>query len=256
MMANNDIIGTGTKNPLLLVLQQHGDGIHPISLELTAATRRLSEQGGLRIAGVLITGVLTIKARAELCGSGLEEVYIYEDPNYYPFIAEYHRAALVHCTGILRPEILLIGTTPEGRILAPMAAIPLNFGVTAGCTELCMEKGLQAQTRSAFGGGIMARIITPVARPQIAMVRYGIFRDKENSTTSGATASRLINAACPLPLSSIRALVTEETPAEERKADAILVLGGGIRAKEDIERFSVFCASHSLELMCSRSLVE
>jgi electron transfer flavoprotein alpha subunit len=247
-------VSAGAEKTLLLVLQQYGGGIHPISRELAAAAVRLAEQGGLRSAGILITGELGEKAGAELRGCGLGEVYVYEDPRYHPFIAEYHCAALLHLAGVLRPEVILAGATPEGRVLAPMAAIHLKSGVTADCTGLSMEQGLLVQTRPAFGGNVMARIVTPIARPQIATVRYGILRDSEKA--SAAAETRIISAACPLPAPVVNVMVTEETFREEGGADIILALGGGVRAKEDIERFRAVCAAGRIELMCSRSLVE
>ena len=245
-----------TKKTLLLVLQPRKDGLHPISIELAQAAVSLACQGGLRAVGIFITGKMTGPANSALRRLGLEEIFIYEDPRYYPFIAELHSAALVHCARMLHPEILLVGATLEGRILAPMAAIPLNTGVTADCTELHIENGLLVQTRPAFGGGIMARIITPNARPQIATVRYGILKSGEKNNSGPALESRLVKAAVPLPPSAVHARMLTEASPPEIKARRILALGAGIRAREDITLFQNICAAYQMELMCSRSLVE
>lgn len=242
---------------LLLVVQQHNGGIHPVSTELAQAAISLAGQGGLRAVGIFITGKLTDAANSGLRRLGLEEIYIYEDPRYYPFTAELHSAALVHCAGLLKPEILLVGATPEGRILAPMAAIPLNTGVTADCTELHIENGLLIQTRPAFGGGIMARIITANARPQIATVRYGIMKGGNKNNEGQTAESRLIKAAAvPFPPATLHVEAVTPPPPPEINADKILVLGAGIRAREDIALFRNICAAYQMELMCSRSLVE
>lgn len=242
------------KKVLLFTLQQQGGGIHPISLELASAARRLAREGDMESAGLLITGKLSEKSRAELGRLGLGAVYIYEDPCYAPFVAEYHCAALLHCAGLLKPEILLVGATPEGRILAPLAAIPLDTGVTADCTELAIEDGLLVQTRPAFGGGIMARIATPAARPQIATVRYGMLCGPD--ATPEAETPLIISRAAPLPESKLRAKIIEEVFTEEDSAESILALGAGVRAREDIDLFRRVCAAASMKLMCSRSLVE
>ncbi|MDR2479230.1 MAG: electron transfer flavoprotein subunit alpha/FixB family protein [Treponema sp.] len=242
---------------LLLVVQRHSGGIHPVSVELAQAAVSLAGQGGLRAVGIFITGQLTAAAKNGLQRLGLEEIHIYEDPRYYPFTAELHSAALVHCAGILKPEILLVGATPEGRILAPAAAIPLNTGVTADCTELHIENGLLIQTRPAFGGGVMARIITANARPQIATVRYGILKGGDKNNEGQTVKTRLIKAAIvPFPPAAVHAEIVTENSLTEIKADRILALGAGIRAREDIDLFRNICAAYQMELMCSRSLVE
>ena len=138
-----------------------------------------------------------------------------------------------------------------------MAAIPLNTGVTADCTELTIENGLLIQTRPAFGGGVMARIITADMRPQIATVRYGIMRNKEKKRGPQAVTCRILRAdAVPFPSLTVHAGAPAETSPEEIKTDKILALGGGIRSREDIEFFRNICAGYQMELMCSRNLVE
>ena len=257
-MTSASYTASEAKKLLLLVLQQHGDGIHPLSLELIALARRFAKEGGLATAGVFITGELTEKSRAELGRSGLGEIHIYENSRYRPFVAECHCAALLNCVATLKPEVLLVGATPEGRILAPMAAIPLNSGVTADCTELAIEQpgGLLLQTRPAFGGGVMARILTPEARPQIATIRSGVFGGGISGEIADAANTRVIMHELPVEEHRIRVEALENTGAEDIRASAILALGAGLRAKEDIEPFREFCERRSMELMCSRSLVE
>jgi electron transfer flavoprotein alpha subunit len=238
---------------VLVLLQPHAERVHPISLELAGAARRLAAGRGLETAGLFITGKLDATARKQLAGCGLGKVYLYEDPRFRPFVPELHAAALLHCVGKLRPDILLVGATPEGRSIAPLAAVPLETGVTADCTELALDDGgLLVQTRPAFGGGLMARIITPEARPQIATVRYGIFRDGE-----AAGNTRLLPAD-PGALPPARTLAVELDAAAVAggEADRILALGGGIRAREDIGLFQQISESIGAELMCSRILVE
>jgi electron transfer flavoprotein alpha subunit len=203
---------------------------------------------------VFIAGELSAAARSALSGCGLEEVHLYLDERFRPFVAELHAAALLRCVEALRPDILLVGATPEGRCLAPLAAVPLETGVTADCTELAIDaEGLLLQTRPAFGGGLMARIITPEARPQIATVRYGVLRGGE-----AAGAARLLPArAGPLPPArTLAEELTGPSAADGGEADCVLALGGGIRRREDIGLFQRMGESIGAELMCSRSLVE
>jgi electron transfer flavoprotein alpha subunit len=248
---------SGAEKLILVLLQSHSGGIHPISLELAGMTRKLAAEGGLKTAGVFITGEFTAAAETQLRSCGLEEIHLYQDEKFSPFVPELHAAALVRCVEALRPDILLVGATPEGRSLAPLAAVPLETGVTADCTELSIDAdGLLVQTRPAFGGGLMARIITPETRPQIATVRYGVFRDGEKGNRF--PSPRLITAAS-VPLPPVRTQTEELTaPAGDdgENAPYVLALGGGVRNQEDIGLFKRMSESIGADLMCSRSLVE
>ncbi|MDR2160082.1 MAG: electron transfer flavoprotein subunit alpha/FixB family protein [Treponema sp.] len=245
--------GSEAEKLILVLLQPYAGGVHPISLELAGAARRLAAERGLRTAGVFITGEAGAAVREQLGRCGLEEVHLYQDPRFRPFVPELHAAALLHCIGRLRPGILLVGATPEGRSLAPLAAVPLETGVTADCTELSLDaEGLLVQTRPAFGGGLMARIVTPEARPQIATVRGGIFRGEE----AGGTARLLPADPGVLPAARTRAEELDAFTGGGEEADRILALGGGIRAREDIGLFEKISDRIGAELMCSRILVE
>jgi electron transfer flavoprotein alpha subunit len=238
---------------ILVLLQAHAGGVHPISLELAGSAGRLAAEGGFRTAGVFVTGELSATAEAALGGCGLEEVWVYQDERFSPFVPELHAAALVRCIEMLRPGILLIGATPEGRSIAPLAAVPLETGVTADCTELAIDAGgLLVQTRPAFGGSLMARIITPLARPQIATVRYGVLR---GAGATGKTRLRYADAG-PLPPARTQTEELTVTAASGEDADYVLALGGGLRAREDIGLFKQMGESLGADLLCSRSLVE
>jgi electron transfer flavoprotein alpha subunit len=263
---------SGAEKRILVLLQPHREGLHPISRELAAAARRLAASGGLKTAGVFIAGELTAAAEAQLRDCGLEDIYLYQDKGYRSFIPERYAAALVHCIGTLRPEILLVGATPEGRCLAPLAAVPLETGVTADCTELSLDPGgLLVQTRPAFGGSLMARIVTPEARPQIATVRYGVFpsggasqgasqeASQKAAQKAAQSASRLLPAAAgPFPpvRTQVEALTAAAGDDGGEEPRCILALGGGVRVREDIGLFSKMAETLGAALMCSRSLVE
>jgi electron transfer flavoprotein alpha subunit len=242
---------------ILVLLQARAGGVHPLSLELAGAARRLAAEGDFRTAGVFFTGNLSAAAETALGTCGLEEVWVYQDERFSPFIPELHAAALVRCAETLRPGILLAGATPEGRSVAPLAAVPLETGVTADCTDLAVDaEGLLVQTRPAFGGGLMARIITPLARPQIATVRYGVLRGAE---APGKTRLRFAGAG-PLPPARTRieelAVSNGASGDDDDDAEYALVLGGGIRAREDIGLFKQMGESLKAEVFCSRILVE
>jgi electron transfer flavoprotein alpha subunit len=250
---------SGERKLILVLLQPYAGGLHPISPELAGAARRLAKAGGLKTAGLYISGELSAAARTQLRDCGLEEVYLYQDGRFRSFVPELYSAALLSCVEALRPSILLVGATPEGRCLAPLAAVPLETGVTADCTELSLDdEGLLLQTRPAFGGGLMARIVTPEARPQIATVRYGIFRNgKMAGETGPAGKARLIQAGTgALPPARIQAEELTVPASGGEEAACVVALGGGLRSREDTGLFERMGRAIGAELMCSRSLVE
>ena len=112
-----------------------------------------------------------------------------------------------------KPSVLLFGATPNGRDLAPRVAARLRLGLTADCTGLAIdEQGQLVQTRPAFGGNIMASIVTPYTRPQCATVRPNVFSAAEPDERRPVTIQDF-----PVNLSkaAIRTKVVEELPAAE-----------------------------------------
>ena len=100
---------------------------------------------------------------------------MYDQPALRDFRLDAYTAAFADAVAHLRPTAILVGATTVGRQLAPRVAARLHTGLTADCTVLKMEKNTDlVQIRPAFGGNIMAQIITPNHRPQMATVRYKV----------------------------------------------------------------------------------
>ena len=106
-------------------------------------------------------------------GYGADKVYMVDAPVLGRYRTEPYLEAAVALIRKYRPEIVLMGATGLGRDLAGAVATRLETGLTADCTGLSIDKErrLLEQTRPAFGGNIMATILTETARPQMASVR-------------------------------------------------------------------------------------
>jgi electron transfer flavoprotein alpha subunit len=103
---------------------------------------------------------------------GADRVYLIDSPVFRNYRTEAYNKAICYLARKYKPEILLIGATGEGRDLGGAIATELGTGLTADCTELAIdEKGFLLQTRPAFGGNIMATILTEHTRPQMSTVR-------------------------------------------------------------------------------------
>lgn len=161
--------------------------IVPVSLELLGEGGKIADQLGCRLCGMLLGDNVTEIAK-EAFFYGAERVYLIENPalRYYR-TAPYVRgaAALVRK---YKPEIVLLGATSTGHDFAGALAIEIGTGLTADCTGLAIdqESMLLYQTRPAFGGNIMATIICPNHRPQMATVRPKVMTaPKKDTTRSG-----------------------------------------------------------------------
>lgn len=150
--------------------------VRPVALELLGEGRRLADQLGTRLTGVLLGQGITQEAE-KLIAYGADRVLLVDEA----YLAELHdlnyTGVMVELAQTYKPGIILLGATSFGRSFAPRVAARLKTGLTADCTMLAVdqEQGLLLQTRPAFGGNVMATIITPHHRPQMATVRPKVF---------------------------------------------------------------------------------
>jgi electron transfer flavoprotein alpha subunit len=157
--------------------EQRGGVLAPVTAELLGEGRRLAEELQAPVAAVLFGQDVASLAPA-LLAAGAHKVYLVEHPRLQDFLEEPYAAALTELARQYRPEIILAGATYAGRAFIPRVAAALQTGLTADCTAFAidMEARLLLQTRPAFGGNIMATIITPRTFPQMATARPGVFK--------------------------------------------------------------------------------
>lgn len=156
--------------------------------ELLGKGRELADQLSCELSAILLGDRLNGLAD-ELIAYGADQVICIEDPALEHFRDDKYSEALSYLAQKYRPEIILAGATVIGRSFIPRVAINLNTGLTADCTGLAIDEasGNLFQTRPAFGGNIMATIVTANHRPQMATVRHKVMnplvRDDSRSGT-------------------------------------------------------------------------
>jgi electron transfer flavoprotein alpha subunit len=156
-------------------IEQTESKLKGISLELLGEGRRLSDELKTSLTAVLFGERVKELAKTLITG-GADEVLTCDYPNLAYYQDEIYTTLLAKLIFERRPEIVLIGATPIGRSLAPRIAARLRTGLTADCTELRIDEEKRlVQIRPAFGGNIMASIITK-RRPQIATVRPRVMK--------------------------------------------------------------------------------
>jgi electron transfer flavoprotein alpha subunit len=161
------------------------EGIRKVSLELISKSHELAGKLGERVCAVLIGK--DIQEYSEVLGSyGVEVIYLVEDDSLEHYNTNAHARIMTNLIHSYKPSIVLFPATHQGRDLAPRVAATAKAGLTADCTGLEISEGLLLQSRPAFGGNIMADIICPGVRPQMATVRPNVMKTREPDCESRA----------------------------------------------------------------------
>ena len=176
-------------NNVFVYIEIEEQEIADVSLELLTKGRELANTLGVKLEAVVI-GKDVKSLAPELAKYGADTVWFADDEIFAPFRTLPHTAVMVGLIQQEKPQIALFGATPVGRDFAPRVSSALHSGLTADCTELVIGEHKDAksgkeydsllyQIRPAFGGNIIATIVNPECRPQMATVREGVMRKEE-----------------------------------------------------------------------------
>ncbi len=159
--------------------EQRNGMVASVSYELLGVGRKLADELNVELAAVLFGA--SEEEAGELIRWGAEKVYFCADQIFSRFNDEPYAQLLSSLINTYKPEIVLAGATPIGRSFIPRVAAKLGTGLTADCTSLSIDKetGNLLQVRPAFGGNIMATILCPHTRPQMATVRPRVMKRGE-----------------------------------------------------------------------------
>ena len=243
----------------ILVFAEVADGrLHPVSLELIGKAQELA-QGvpGFQVKAVLLGNGVMELAR-ELQHYGVSEVVAYDDPALSFFRADVFATCIEDYIRVARPSVVLVGATSLGRSLAPRLSTRFHTGLTADCTRLELRENTDlVQIRPAFGGNIMAQIVTLNTRPQFATVRYKVMNAPVRSDeVTGEILTRKIPKGVAESKASCVSVVP--VPPKQSISDAeILVVGGrGLQKESDLEMIKELAALLGGDWATTRPLVE
>lgn len=204
--------------------EQRDGKIAGVSFELIGAARRLAKELGAEVSAVLFGPA----EASELIKWGADKVYHCDDELFALFNDEPYAKLLADLIRQHNPEIVLAGATPIGRSFIPRVAARLKTGLTADCTSLEIDDETKnlLQVRPAFGGNIMATILCPYTRPQMATVRPRVMK---RSDYDGARQGQIIKVAFDGNESRSRVLKTvkEISEAAVNLQDANIIVAGG-----------------------------
>lgn len=242
----------------IAVYVDHVDGdIHPVTFELIGKARELASKVKQEVYCVFIGHNITEKAE-ELLHYGIDKVYVYDNESLNNFRIEPYTAMFESFIDEVKPSVILVGATTIGRSLAPRVAARYRTGLTADCTVLDIKENTDLiQIRPAFGGNIMAQIITPNSRPQLATVRYKVMSSPQrNKETTG----KLI--ICDVNKDKLSSNINVKSVADKKKehsiseADVLVVAGRGIKSEKDMMMIRELADLLGGEVAVTRPLIE
>jgi len=226
--------------------------------ELLTQGRRLADKLGQELVAVAL-GDERLAGLSKLCHQGADRVLVCKHELLGTYSTDGFTSALGAVIARDKPAVLLYGATPTGRDLAPRVAARLRLGLTADCTGLDIdEAGQLVQTRPAFGGNIMASIISPYTRPQTATVRPNVF------TAAEADPGRQVvidTMEVKLSKAAIRTKVVEEIRLAEagvsiEEARVIVSAGRGCQEAANLAKVRELAAKLGGVMAGSRPIVE
>lgn len=254
----------------LIVYCEFEDGkVADVSLELLTKGRQLADKLGIKLEAV-VAGDNLKEVEKQILPYGVDTVYKFEDKRLSPYTSLPHSSILINLFREKEPRIAFMGATSIGRDLGPRVSSALHSGLTADCTQLEIGdhkdartgqeyKDLLLQIRPAFGGNIVATIVNPECRPQMATVREGVMR-KEAAAKPGAGEVKAIDWKEYVTDADLAVKILDRQ-IEERKIDikgaGVIVAGGyGMGSKENFALVHELAEVLGAEVGASRAAVD
>jgi electron transfer flavoprotein alpha subunit len=219
------------------VFIEHERGVtHPVSWELLGEGRKLADQLGVELAGVVLgaPGVGPVAGLRAACEQafqyGADVCYLMQDSLLADYRNEPYTKGMTDLVNKYQPEIMLLGATTLGRDLAGSIATTLATGLTADCTELKidLENRSLAATRPTFGGSLLCTIQTLNYRPQMATVRPRVMHMPDrNDTRSGRIIEESLGMIEADIVTKVLQFIADDTSNQSQLAYADIIVSGG-----------------------------
>jgi len=242
----------------IAVYVDHIDGvIHPVTYELIGKAKELATKINHPVYAIMM-GSNIIKQCHELLHYCVDKVFVYDHKNLDRFKMEPYTAVFEDFVEKVKPTAILMGATPVGRQLAPRLAARVRTGLTADCTILDMNDNTDlVQIRPAFGGNIMAQILTPNHRPQMATVRYKVMdAPKRNQEEAGEVVRCDIEDDKLKSKVEVIDIIAKEKEQFIEAAEVLVVAGRGIKKQEDLRMVEELANLLGGQIACTRPIME
>ena len=247
-----------------------GTSVAEVSQELLTKGRKLANRLGVQLHAVAAGSGITGKVESQILPYGVDKLFVFDDPVLFPYTSAPHTDILVGLFQEEQPQICLMGATVIGRDLGPRVSSSLTSGLTADCTQLEIGsytdvrtgreyKNLLYQIRPAFGGNIVATIVNPEHRPQMATVRSGVM---QKAVYTGSARGEVVYPEVGKYVSPEACVVKVldhhvEAARHNLKGAPIVVAGGfGMGSKEGFDSLFELAKVLHAEVGASRAAVD
>ena len=256
-------------NNVFVYCELEGTTIADVSLELLTKGRKLANQLNCQLEAI-VAGSGLEGIEKQVMPYGVDKVHIFDAPGLFPYTSLPHSSVLINLFKEEKPQICLMGATVIGRDLGPRVSSALTSGLTADCTSLEIGshedkragktyENLLYQIRPAFGGNIVATIINPEHRPQMATVREGVMK-KEILDAGYKSEVVKHDVAKYVPETDYVVKVIDrhiEKAKHNLKGAPIVVAGGyGMGSKESFDMLFELAKELHAEVGASRAAVD
>lgn len=238
-------------------VEYNGKAVHPVTFELIGKARELAAVTGHPVYALFMGYQVGEKAE-ELLAYGVDQVFVYDRKELEHFSVLTYANVFADFITRIRPSSILVGATNAGRSLAPRVAARFRTGLTADCTVLEMKENTDlVQIRPAFGGNIMAQIVTPKNRPQFCTVRYKIFSAPPvTKEPSGTIRTMEVTEDMIDRRIRVEEIIHKPKEIDISEAEVIVAVGRGVKSQADLEIIRELAAALAAQLACTRPLIE
>ncbi len=254
----------------MIVYCEIDDGrVADVSLELLTKGRKLADRLGVKLEALAIGDNLD-GIEDQVAPYGADVVYKVSDKRLYPYTSNPHAAVLINLFKEIKPQICLMGATSIGRDLGPRVSSSLHSGLTADCTSLEIGDHTDTKTgkeyhdllyqiRPAFGGNIVATIVNPECRPQMATVREGVMKKEILDPNHKAEVIELDASKYVKDEDFVVEIIDrhiEKSKANIKNAPIIVAGGYGMGSKENFDMLYDLASTLGGEVGASRAAVD
>lgn len=257
-------------NNVFVYCEIEGTTVAEVSQELLTKGRKLANELGVELHAVVVGTGIKDKVESQILPYGVDKLFVFDAEGLFPYTSAPHTDILVNLFKEEKPQICLMGATVIGRDLGPRVSSSLTSGLTADCTQLeigsyedkktgKLYEGLLYQIRPAFGGNIVATIVNPDHRPQMATVRSGVM---EQAIYDGKAKNEVVYAdvAKYVPTTDFVVKVLDrhvEAAKHNLKGAPIVVAGGyGVGSKAGFDQLALLAKELHGEVGASRAAVD
>ena len=224
-------------NGVWVFAEQREGHLEKVSLELLGEGRKIADNLGVKLTALLLGSGIKYLGKG-LRNHGADEVLVVDNKELEHYTTDGYTKVICDLVNKRKPGILFIGATFIGRDLGPRVAARLETGLTADCTSLDVDitNGNLLATRPAFGGNLMATIVCPDHRPQMATVRPGVFEKLEEEEKEGGVEEIPVNLSSEDIRTKVLEIVKENKEIVDISEANFIVAGGrGMGSQENFK---------------------